>query len=107
MIPYPAVLKSRSKCLDPEALTQPDIQESTTGTLTESKSPLPEKAENGEIFYGESEDNCTLTESPVYKNTGSYTVYYTVTKKNFDTISGSATVAITPAQPHSDGRIKM
>lgn len=56
------------------------------------------KAENGEILYGESEDNCTLKESPVYKNTGSYTVYYTVTKKNFDTISGSATVAITPAQ---------
>lgn len=62
------------------------------------KITLTGKAENGEIFYGESEDNCTLTESPVYKNTGSYTVYYTVTKKNFDTISGSATVAITPAQ---------
>lgn len=62
------------------------------------KITLTGKAENGEIFYGESEDNCTLKESPVYKNTGSYTVYYTVTKKNFDTISGSATVAITPAQ---------
>ena len=62
------------------------------------KITLTGKAENGEILYGESEDNCTLTESPVYKNTGSYTVYYTVTKKNFDTISGSATVAITPAQ---------
>jgi len=62
------------------------------------KITLTGKAENGEIFYGESEDNCTLTESPVYKNTGSYTVYYTVTQKNFDTISGSATVAITPAQ---------
>lgn len=53
---------------------------------------------DGEILYGESEDNCKLTESPVYKNIGSYTVYYTVTKKNFDTISGSATVVITPAQ---------
>lgn len=62
------------------------------------KITLTGKAENGKILYGESEDNCTLTESPVYKNTGSYTVYYTVTKKNFDTISGSATVAITPAQ---------
>lgn len=62
------------------------------------KITLTGKAENGEILYGESEDNCTLTESPVYKNTGSYTVYYTVTKKNFDTISGSATVAITPAR---------
>ena len=62
------------------------------------KITLTGTAENGEILYGESEDNCTLTESPVYKNTGSYTVYYTVTKKNFDTISGSATVAITPAQ---------
>ena len=60
--------------------------------------PLSGNAGDGEILYGESEDNCTLTESPVYKNTGSYTVYYTVTKKNFDTISGSATVAITPAQ---------
>lgn len=62
------------------------------------KITLTGKAENGEILYGESEDNCTLKESPVYKNTGSYTVYYTVTKKNFDTIRGSATVAITPAQ---------
>jgi len=62
------------------------------------KITLTGNAGDGEILYGESEDNCTLTESPVYKNTGSYTVYYTVTKKNFDTISGSATVAIIPAQ---------
>ena len=62
------------------------------------KITLTGNAGDGEILYGESEDNCTLIESPVYKNTGSYTVYYTVTKKNFDTISGSATVAITPAQ---------
>lgn len=62
------------------------------------KITLTGNAGDGEILYGESEDNCTLTESPVYKNTGSYTVYYTVTKKNFDTISSSATVAITPAQ---------
>lgn len=62
------------------------------------KITLTGNAGDGEILYGESEDNCTLTESPVYKNTGSYTVYYTVTKKSFDTISGSATVAITPAQ---------
>lgn len=62
------------------------------------KITLTGNAENGKILYGESEDNCTLAESPVYKNTGSYTVYYTVTKKNFDTLSGSATVAITPAQ---------
>lgn len=62
------------------------------------KITLTGNAGDGEILYGESEDNCTLTESPVYKNTGSYTVYYTVTKKNFDTLSGSATVAITPAQ---------
>lgn len=62
------------------------------------KITLTGNAGDGEILYGESEDNCTLTESPVYKNTGSYIVYYTVTKKNFDTISGSATVAITPAQ---------
>ena len=61
------------------------------------KITLTGNAVDGEILYGESEDNCTLTESPVYKNTGSYTVYYTVTKKNFDTLSGSATVAITPA----------
>ena len=62
------------------------------------KITLSGNAGDGEILYGESEDNCTLTESPVYKNIGSYTVYYTVTKKNFDTLSGSATVAITPAQ---------
>ena len=61
------------------------------------KITLTGNAENGKILYGESEDNCTLAESPVYKNTGSHTVYYTVIKKNFDTLSGSATVAITPA----------
>lgn len=62
------------------------------------KITLTGNAGDGEILYGESEDNCKLTESPVYKNAGNYTVYYTVTKKNFDTISGSATVAITPAR---------
>ncbi len=81
MIPYPAALKSRSKKPRSQALTQPDIQESTTGTLTELKSPFTGNAGDGEILYGESEDNCKLTESPVYKNIGSYTVYYTVTKK--------------------------
>lgn len=62
------------------------------------KITLTGDAVDGEVLYGESEDNCTLTESPVYKNAGNYTVYYTVTKKNYDTQSGSATVAITPAQ---------
>ena len=37
------------------------------------KITLNGNAGDGEILYGESEDNCTLTESPVYKNTGSYT----------------------------------
>ena len=62
------------------------------------KITLTGDAVDGEVLYGESEDNCTRTESPVYKNAGNYTVYYTVTKKNFDTLSGSATVAITLAQ---------
>lgn len=62
------------------------------------KITLTGDAVDGEVLYGESEDNCTLTESPVYKNAGNYTVYYTVTKKNYDTQSGSTIVAITPAQ---------
>lgn len=62
------------------------------------KITLTGDAVDGEVLYGESEDNCTLKENPVYKNAGNYTVYYTVTKKNYDTQSGSATVAITPAQ---------
>ena len=50
MIPYPAALKSRSKMPRSQALTQPDIQEATTESPTESRSPLPETLETVRSF---------------------------------------------------------
>lgn len=49
------------------------------------------------VKYGESATSCTLDASPTYTNVGTYTVYYEVTKANYTTITGSATVKISKA----------
>ena len=49
------------------------------------------------VKYGESATSCTLDASPTYTNAGSYTVYYEVTKANYGTVTGSATVTISKA----------
>ena len=49
------------------------------------------------VKYGESATSCTLDASPTYTNAGTYTVYYEVTKANYTTITGSATVKISKA----------
>jgi len=46
------------------------------------------------IKYGTSADNCTET-SLSYKEVGTYTIFYEVTKDNYNTVTGSATVVIT------------
>ena len=49
------------------------------------------------VKYGESATSCTLDASPTYTNAGTYTVYYEVTKANYTTVTGSATVTISKA----------
>jgi hypothetical protein len=52
------------------------------------------KPDGATVKYGTEISSCTLSESPTYKNAGEYTVYYTVTKKNYITVTGSETVKI-------------
>ena len=42
-------------------------------------------------------DTSALTESPLYRNAGTYTVYYEVSKDNYITDKGQALVTINPA----------
>lgn len=58
---------------------------------------LTATAEGGTVKYGEKEGECTLTESPLYRNAGTYTVYYEVSKDNYITDKGQALVTINPA----------
>ena len=58
---------------------------------------LTETSEGGTVKYGEKEGECTLTESPLYRNAGTYTVYYEVSKDNYITYKGQALVTINPA----------
>lgn len=53
--------------------------------------------EGAKVRYGETEGEYTLYTSPKYTNAGTYTVYYQVTKTNFTTVTGSATVTIAKA----------
>ena len=53
--------------------------------------------EGATVKYGTAEGTYDLTASPTYTDAGTYTVYYQVTKDNYNTVEGSATVAITKA----------
>jgi len=46
------------------------------------------------VKYGTSPGNCSLSNSPVYENAGTYTVYYQVSADNHNTFTGSETVRI-------------
>ena len=46
------------------------------------------------VKYGTSPGNCNLSNSPVYENSGTYTVYYQVSAANHNTFTGSETVRI-------------
>ena len=65
---------------------------------------LTETSEGGTVKYGKKEGECTLTESPLYRNTGTYTVYYEVSKDNYIIDKGQALVTINPARSYRDGR---
>lgn len=49
------------------------------------------------IRYGTTSGTYNLTSSPTYKNAGTYTVYYQVSKAGYKTVTGSRNVTITPA----------
>ena len=53
--------------------------------------------EGATVKYGETEGVYNRYSSPTYTNAGTYTVYYQVTKTNYTTVTGSATVTIAKA----------
>ena len=53
--------------------------------------------EGATVKYGTAEGTYDLTASPTYTDAGTYTVYYQVTKQEYTTVTGSATVAIAKA----------
>ena len=53
--------------------------------------------EGARVKYGEKEGEYDLYLTPTYTNVGTYTVYYQVTKTNYTTVTGNATVTITKA----------
>ena len=50
--------------------------------------------EGATIKYGTIKEICDLDESPKYREAGTYTVYYTITKEGYVTVSESKTVII-------------
>ena len=50
------------------------------------------------IMYGIEENNYTLEDSPKYKDAGTYTIYFEVSKEGFISYKGSETVRIMPAR---------
>ena len=55
--------------------------------------------EGAVIKYGTTEDTYNLETSPEYTDAGSYTVYYQVTRANYQTVTGSAAIEIAKATP--------
>ena len=53
--------------------------------------------ENATVMYGSQEGTYDLTASPTYTDASTYIVYYQVTKENYTTITGNATVEISKA----------
>ena len=69
-----------------------------TGTYdTQAHGVTVSAPEGVAIKYGTTEGTYTLDASPEYTDAGSYTVYYQVTRTNYQTVTGSATVEISKA----------
>lgn len=54
--------------------------------------------EGASVKYGDSEGNCLLDNSPLYKDAGTYMVYYEVFKEGLFSFQGNAKVVIEKAQ---------
>ena len=70
-------------------------------TITVSLSGV---AENATVKYGTTEGTYELDAAPSYTVSGLSTVYYQVTKENYETVTGSATVEIAKAKPTANSK---
>ena len=53
--------------------------------------------EGATVKYGVTAESCTLDAAPVYVNAGTHPIFFEVTKPNFSSVKGSATVTINKA----------
>ncbi len=72
--------------------------EGFTGTYDGTAHGITVNAPQGAtVTYGTSEGSYDLAVSPEYANAGTYTVYYQVTKPNYESVTGSADIVINKA----------
>ena len=68
-----------------------------SGTYDGSAHSISVSCSGATIKYGTASGSYTLTTNPTYKNAGTYTVYYQVSKPGYTTVTGSKTVVINKA----------
>ena len=72
--------------------------EGYTGTYDGNSHGITVSApQDATVKYGTEENSFTLGASPDYTDVGSYTIYYKVTKQNYETVTGFAIVTISVA----------
>lgn len=69
-----------------------------------SHSPKCTIPEGATITFMESKGGSALSSVPSYKTTGTYKVYYRVTKNNYEPVEGDVTIDIKPAM-NKDGKV--
>ena len=88
---------SVSFTIQPKSMSGEVSASGYTGVYNGKAYGITVKAPTGAtVTYGTKADDCTLTASPTFDGAGNHVVYYQVTRKNHVTVTGSATVAITP-----------
>lgn len=79
---------------DMSGVTAADVTKTYDGSsygITVNTGSIP----NATVTYGTEAGTYDLTECPAYKNVGTYTIYYKVDARGYNSFTGSATVTIT------------
>ena len=95
---YETVTGSKTVKITPAQLTGVTAQGYTGAYDSQPHSITVTADEGATITYSTTSDGNYSEENLTYTGVGEYTVYYKVEKKNYETVTGSETVKITPAE---------
>ena len=95
---YETVTGSKTVKITPAQLTDITAQGYTGAYDSQPHSITVTADEGATITYSTTSDGNYSEENPTYTDVGEYTVYYQVEKANYETVTGSETVKITPAE---------
>ena len=95
---YETVTGSKTVKITPAQLTGITAQGYTGAYDSQPHSITVTADEGATITYSTTSDGNYSEENLTYTGVGEYTVYYKVEKKNYETVTGSETVKITPAE---------